>query len=241
MIRLHVIAEGQTEEEFINSVLGPHLCTFEIYANARCVETSRKRRIYSGRDLTKINRGGLLQYEKAKNDLLRWMREDQKCDSFFTTMLDLYAIPCDFPGFADAAKKTNPYERVSIIEEAFEANIQTIRDDPRFIPYIQLHEFEALLLSDPGKFKFRFSGCEQAIQKLVELSDQFDSPELINDGNETAPSKRIIELIPEYKGVKASAGPLIAKYIGLPKILEKCTHFSEWVEKLKALRPINIS
>jgi len=60
MIRLHVIAEGQTEQLFVKNVLTPHLAAFNIYSDARSVLTSKDKRAH------KEYRGGLLNYHKAK-------------------------------------------------------------------------------------------------------------------------------------------------------------------------------
>ena len=62
-----------------------------------------------------------------------------------------------------------------------------------------------------------------------------DTPEKIDDGQHTAPSKRIINEIPEYKHAKATAGPIIANEIGLPTMRRKCPHFNEWLAKLEQL------
>lgn len=224
MIRLHVIVEGQTEEAFVNRVLASHLGHFNISAiDVRCVETGRRK--------AKIYRGGLSDYRKVRKDITLWMKEDQKADAYFTTMFDLYALPEDFPGFVQAKKCATPYERVLMLEAEFEKDIA----HPRFVPYIQLHEFEALLFSDPLKFDWEFINHDKAIQKLVEISASFDSPELIDDHLDDAPSKRIIKEIPEYYGRKSSAGPAIAEKIGIEILREKCSHFSDWLTKLQAL------
>lgn len=157
------------------------------------------------------------------------MAEDR--EAVFTTMIDLYALPRDFPGFADAARVADPYVRVRRLEQALADDI----GQPRLIPYIQLHEFEALLLSDPEKFDWQYIDHDQAISRLVELARQFDSPELIDDGEATAPSKRIIAQIPEYRYQKAAAGPVIASHIGVQTIRDRCPHFGEWLAKLEAL------
>ena len=80
------------------------------------------------------------------------MKEDRKPDAFFTTMFDLYALPVDFPGYEDACNCSNPYLRVERLEEEFLKDIGSTN----FIPYIQLHEFEALVLTDPSKLLDRF-------------------------------------------------------------------------------------
>ncbi|WP_129630991.1 DUF4276 family protein [Candidatus Oscillochloris fontis] len=223
MIRLHFIVEGQTEETFVNRVLSHFLGQYMISVDVRRIETSRR----SG----KIYRGGITEYIKIKKDVTLWMKEDQNNDAFFTTMFDLYALPNDFPEFTLAKQSNDAYDRVEIMEQAFEKDIS----DPRFIPYIQLHEFEALILSDPRCFDWEFINHNKAISQLIEVCSQFDSPELINDNPNTAPSKRIIQLIPEYQGRKSSAGSLIAEKIGIPSIAAKCPHFAAWLKRLVAL------
>lgn len=74
-----------------------------------------------------------------------------------------------------------------------------------------------------------------AIQRLKNIVNAFGSPELINEGNETAPSKRIIKEIPEYKDNKVLIGPTVAKEIGLPILRERCVHFNEWINKIESL------
>src|SRR5437870_1001687 len=133
MARLHVLAEGQTEEITVRRFLALYLGSHSVYADARSVETSRSR--------MHIYRGGLINYQKARGDLQRWMKEDSASDCYFTTMFDYYALPLDFPGREDAQMLSDPYDRVQRIESAFANDV----NDPRFIPYIQLHEFEALI------------------------------------------------------------------------------------------------
>lgn len=220
--RLHIVAEGQTEEAFVNQVLSHHFGEHNVTVDVRTVETSRRRYL--------IHRGGLFNYQRAKRDLERWMREDRNEDAFFTTMFDLYALPEDFPGYP-AAQRFPPYNRVTTLEAAFQQEIKHLR----FIPYIQLHEFEALLLSDPEKFDWFFIDHERSIRQLIKLANEVESPELIDDGPITAPSKRIIQLIPEYAGQKASVGPLIAAKIGLPAMRARCPHFDSWLQRIEAL------
>ncbi|HEY4722728.1 MAG TPA: DUF4276 family protein, partial [Anaerolineae bacterium] len=100
---------------------------------------------------------------------------------------------------------------------------------------LQLFEFEALILSDPARFEVRFVEHAVGIRGLIEECSPYSSPELINDGEATAPSKRIIARIPDYEGSKRSAGPLIAGKIGLPTIRQKCPHFNAWLAKLESL------
>lgn len=224
MIRLNILTEGQTEEAFVTEVLAPELATKNIAARARCVTTGRDRR---RRDI--VYRGGLPNYGRVRRDLERWMAEDPT--AVFTTMFDLYALPRDFPGFEAAHRLQEPYERVRTLEAALGNDIGA----PRLIPYVQLHEFEALLFADPTKFDWEYLEHERQISKLVEISDAHDTPELINDGPNSAPSKRIIALIPEYAFQKASAGPLIAHAIGVERMRDRCPHFADWILRLESL------
>ena len=221
-VRLHFVVEGQTERRFVESTLRPHLANRSIWVDARCVQTSRTR----GRK----HSGGIQGYVRAKGDIERWMREDQNADARFTTMFDLYALPGDFPGYEAAGQARDPYARVRRLEDALGEDIS----DQRFVPYLQLHEFEALLFADPEKLEERFDQHSPEIRRLVQVAERCD-PELINDGIETAPSKRIIREIPEYESDKASSGPIVAERIGLTTLRMKCLHFSEWIGKLEAL------
>ncbi|MBI3737067.1 DUF4276 family protein, partial [Candidatus Sumerlaeota bacterium] len=140
------------------------------------------------------------------------------------------------PSYADSQKIADCYECVGLLESALERDIS----DPRLIPYIQMHEFEALLFSDPSKFLHQYPGRTNAIKELERIVTATGNPELINDGETTSPSKRIIALIPEYEFRKSSDGPIISSHIGLEVMREKCHHFNEWltrIEKLSAISP----
>ena len=221
-VKLNCIAEGQTEEAFVNEVLKPHLSYMSVWVNPIVVRTGYRRNV--------VYRGGLKTYARAKNDITRLLKQDRNPDTRFTTMFDLYALPTDFPGYPNAVQN-DPYQRVKALEDALGEDIP----DRRFIPYIQLHEFEALLLSDPRKLDAQFDDRGDGISRLVEVVSQFSSPELINDGINTAPSKRIISAIPKYEGRKVSAGPLVAKNIGLSTLRSKCAHFADWLDRLESL------
>lgn len=224
-LRLNFIVEGQTEERFVNMVLRNHFAVQSIVAVAHCVTTRRDRRARHVK-----YRGGLTTYRHARDDIRRWVREDKSGSARFTTMFDLCDLPADFPGYPDAAGELDPYERVEILETALGEDI----GDRRFIPYIQLHEFEALLFSDAEKLDTQFPEYSVEIRRLAATASTLGSPELVDDGRTTAPSKRIAAAIPEYESRKASAGPIVAAKIGLPALRSQCRHFREWLERLAA-------
>lgn len=144
-------------------------------------------------------------------------------------MFDLYALPEDFPEFNACGALQDPYKRIECLELALMEDI----GGTRFIPYIQMHEFEALVLADPQQLDWEYLEHDDAIARLVAMVGT-QNPELINHGRQTAPSKRIIQEIPEYEHDKTS-GALIAARIGLSTLRARCPHFSYWVETLERL------
>jgi hypothetical protein len=223
MVRLHAIVEGQTEEEFFNSILRPHLASSQVYVDARCVETGRRgNRIY---------RGGLLDYGRARKDICLWMKEDQNPDAYFTTMFDMYALPTDFPGYDEARRQTDPLARAEKLEQSLKKDIT--HHLGQFLPYVQPHEFEALLFTDPDSFRYAFPERHEGCQELQRVRQEFPSPEHIDDGSETAPSKRILAVFADYD--KVQDGPLLAQHMGLERIREECKHFNDWLEGLEGL------
>ena len=227
MKRLHITAEGQTEESFVKKTLADFLGYYNISTDVRCVLTSKDNR---RQDVQ--HRGGMTNYVKAKNDIVQWLKEEQgNKDVCFTTMFDLYALPDDFPGFAEAKSQVDPYQKVNVLEQAFAADI----NDERFIPYIQLYEFETLLFSCPQKFDIEYIGDQKSIDVLIKIAEEKGNPELINNGPATAPSKRIINVFPDYANNKPAIGSMVAHEIGMNRLMQSCKHFSDWVERLKSI------
>jgi hypothetical protein len=218
--RLYITVEGQTERKFADDVLHPHLAGYSLDVRSRVVLTNRK--------LGK--RGGILDFARIRDDLRRLMREDDNDDALFTTMVDLYALPPEFPGWSDARKKTRPAERVAVLEAAFAAEL----GDRRFHPYIQLHEFETLLYCDLSQLELRIPNSESSI-KALSRNVAGIPPEEINEGATTAPSKRIIEHLPIYERTKVRIGAPAAAAIGLSTLRAQCPHFEQWVRGLEEL------
>jgi hypothetical protein len=217
-VRLYITVEGQTEKQFADTVLKPHLANYRIDARPRVVVTNRK--------LGK--RGGILDYAKIKGDVTRLMREDADTACRFTTMVDLYALPPQFPGWSEAEKKAMPVERVRALEKAMLEEIGS----SRFLPFIQLHEFEALLYCDLDELEKRIVGSSSGIAALRKDVAEM-APEDIDEGDTTAPSKRIIRHVPIYARNKVRVGAPAAAAIGLANLRAKCPHFSEWIGKLE--------
>jgi hypothetical protein len=225
MVRLYLFAEGQTEQIFARRVLTPHLAAFKVYLHHPVLVANARRKGV-------VHRGGGHRYLPMKNDIVRFLRQDSSSEAFFTTMIDLYGIRPDFPGLSDAERLRNsPLSRVDYLEKMFAQDLC----DRRFIPYIQLHEFEAYLLSRPEKFRLYYPAADRSIAALKATADKYTTPELIDDGQRTAPSKRIIAEFPDYEDAKTVVGTQVAEAIGLEVIRKKCPHFNSWLSKLEAL------
>ena len=219
MVRIHVLVEGQTEETFANNVLLPHLMQRQVYLYPRQVGKPG-------------HRGGIGEYQRARQDILNTLKQD--VDAFCTTMFDYYGMPGTWPE-REVAKQKPFVEKPVTIEKAILADVVSALgqsfDSCRFIPYVQMHEFEALLFSNP---KLLAEGLELPDDSEVQhIRSQFQSPEEINDSKETAPSKRILRLNTGYS--KVTDGVLISQKIGLAVMRSQCDHFNEWIRKLEAL------
>jgi hypothetical protein len=220
MKRLHILVEGQTEETFVREVLAPHLQRFGLYPTVSILQTKR---LLSGHKY----KGGVSSYAKIRRDLLPLLRDTSLVA--VTTLLDFYGLPADFPGQADTSKLSDCYEKVAYCEQSFADDI----NHPRFIPYLMLHEFEAMLFTAPGQIAAEFPETH-CLPQLESIKEQFPTPEEINDGHETAPSKRLRGIFGDaYQ--KTLHGPLIILGIGLQQIWDECPHFAVWITKLEAL------
>ncbi len=224
MIELYVFCEGPTEQRFCNLVLRTHL--FPV-GNDGVVHTPK---IANSKRRGVTSRGGIGKYATLRRDISNELRRHRRPHVFFTTMIDLYGLPKDFPGKADRIRDpANPTPYVKALEAAFQSDI----DDDRFIPYLQLHEYETLLFADPDALVPSFENCQKAVREMKAIVSSVLSIEHIDDGESTAPSKRITAVLPAYSGRKTSAGPQIAERIGMPVLREKCPHFHDWISRLE--------
>ena len=213
-----ILVEGQAEETFVREILGPYLSGRGVYPQAKLVTPKR---VKSGSDF----KGGIVSYGKVRNDIIRLLGDTSA--EVVTTMIDFYGLPDSFPG-----RPTLPagscYDQVAFLEEAFRKDI----NHQKFLPYLMLHEFEAMLFVAPEKIAQAFP----RINKYAELSvikAEFESPEEIDDDPKTAPSRRIQGFFPGYQ--KTLDGPLIILEIGLDQIRSECPHFNDWIESVERL------
>lgn len=210
--RLYIVVEGQTEEEFVKNLLVPYFQESGIYVFPVIIHTS------------KGQKGGFVNYDHLRNDLLKLLKS-QGSDIIVTTFVDFFRCP-ELPDNESRKNIADHRYKVSEMEKAIGRDI----DDRRFYPYIQLHEFEALLFSSDCGFKKYFS--ERSTVELQKIIGAYPDPEDINSTPDGAPSKRLLRIVPEYD--KVIYGNIIALEIGLKVIMEKCPRFRKWIETLVA-------
>ena len=205
-----IICEGPTEEVFCSNLLPQYLqnsCRIEI-------------RLL----------GGNCNWQRIK-DMVEKALKQQK-NALVTTFFDYYGVKTKkFPNWKETVgiNKANVRERIEILEsgmlEEIDSNLRY-----RFIPYVQLHEFEALLFNNIEVFDEMFELEQYDRAELLNIFNEFPDPEMIDQGTETSPSHRLIKIIPAYR--KVIQGNAIAEKIGIEQIRQKNKHFNDWIEQL---------
>lgn len=221
MKKIFVVTEGQSETNFVNKVMAP-------YFSGRCILIPNTVITKTDHRHGKMYKGGVANYKQIRNTLAKTLANASKNEnSYVTTMFDFYCLPEDVPGMADVKKVNDPYDKVELIER----EIQKAEgyDGKFFFPYIELHEFEAMLFSDVTKLEEVY--FEYDLTALKECAETQNNPELIDGGKETAPSKRIINCINGFD--KAGGGVEALEKIGIGNIAKKCKHFSDWIKHIE--------
>lgn len=227
-MRLFVHVEGQSEETFVNEVLGPHLLAHGVLdVRAKIVGNARLRQ----------NRGGIKPWQDVRREIVRHLKSDAGCTS--TTMVDYYALPQGEHGAWPGRIAANalPFAaKGAVVEQGMlaeiSADLELAPDRCRFIPFVLMHEYEALLFSDCNAFAFAIGKDDLATQ-FQTIRNMFETPEHINDSPITAPSKRIIALCPGYQ--KPLSGAVAALEMGIARIRGECPRFDAWVSQLEGL------
>ena len=165
------------------------------------------------------------------------LREDPRCVA--TTMVDYYGMPQDgqaaWPD-RTVARTREPSQRSETVEAAIAADVGREMgesfDRRRFIPYVVMHEFEALLFSDCDGLA-RGVGCPDLASSFQAILNHCGTPEEIDDSPDCAPSKRIERILPAYQ--KSLHGNLAALEIGLRAMRAECPGFRSWLGRLESL------
>lgn len=223
MRRVVIVCEGQTEEAFISRVMVPAFVEAGILLQGITVETSPG------------HKGGAMRYDRLRPALRNALANGRV--AAVTTLIDLYKLAPDFPGYGAALPLPTLAERLRALESQLHADVVAHCgcNPARFIPHVQPHEFEALLFSDVSVLTGLEAGWAAAAPALVQARMAAPTPEEINNGYETKPSARLETLLrnPSYR--KLRHGPIAAERIGLARIESECPHFAGWLAQLRIL------
>lgn len=200
MIRLAIVAEGQTEAKFVRGVLANHLVSCNVHS-------------------TPVVMGGNVSVQR----LALFMARLYGSHNAVTSLVDFY-------GFKQRGSANADELETKILEQVHK-NIRRDWDERKVLPYVQRHEFEALLFADVDAF-LSIDVDEESVGRLQGVRSQFATPEDINDDRDTAPSKRISQIVPYNK---AADGPVVAAEVGLKKMRSACPRFRGWLAQLEAL------
>jgi hypothetical protein len=215
MKNIYIYCEGQTEETFINNLLQPYLLNFKVYVNPVICRSGKRRDI--------IYKGGTRNYQKIKKELSNLCKEHK--NETVTTMFDYYGLPTDTPGLESECN--NLFDKVAHIEESIKTDLCM----DNLLVNLTVHEFEGLLFSDVSAFE---SVTEvKQIELLKAVRAEFETPEHINNSNNTAPSKRLFSIISGYSKIRH--GMTVSEKIGIEVMIRECGHFSNWINKLKEI------
>lgn len=220
MIRVHVICEGQTEEMFVNELLAPAFIGQGIHLIPALVGKPG-------------HKGGNFQFQRLLTDVRNRLLGDRT--AYCTTFFDYYGLPQEFPGKNTQPGQADIVDKAQALQIAMvEELTRSIGEGPmrRFLPFVQMYEFEALLFSDPhalaqGIYRPGLSAA------LSQIRTSFGTPEHINNSPITAPSKRIIALAPGYQ--KPLLGSLAAIEVGLEAMRNQCGLFNDWLIRIESL------
>jgi hypothetical protein len=221
-IDVMVIVEGKTEQIFIRELLSPYLAPQGIYLHPAILGTVGKK-------------GGDVTFSLVQKDICNHLK--QRPDTYITLMIDYYGIKKikEWPGLAESKKQREHSQKAQIINEETAKKIQKDLPDQnrehRFIPYVSMHETEALYFCDPATIAEALNIKQTEIESILR---ECGEPEAINDNSETAPSKRLIKLSHD-KYRKTTIGIAMAKRIGIPRMRERCPLFNEWISKMENL------
>jgi Domain of unknown function (DUF4276) len=185
MTRLLILVEGITEEKFVNVTLAPYLASFGVQCTAIPNTTSRT-------TAGSKRSGGVITWGKVEKNLQNLFSGNK--NDWVTTLLDFYKIPKDTPSYADLSLLKTPQEQVSCLQNGMREQFPYTR---KFIPFVTLHEFEALLFSDLDITTSYFPEHPAALEQLAKaLSDVAGNPEQINHGKTTHPFARLCTSFP---------------------------------------------
>jgi hypothetical protein len=227
-MNLFIYVEGQEEGLFVNRVLRDHSRHSGIVIQKPILAaTSFRIGDDNGADVTV---GGVTNYEAIREDIVsQFATGDIKATDVLTTLIDRYALPAGFPGHQEAiAQGLTGGKKAAHIERAWKAGI----GEANFFPYLQAHEFEALVLTRPSVLADYYPEHVAGIERLRSECAPFPTPEDINETKATSPSHRILNHVPTYQKID---GFRHLQDIGVAELKAHCPRFKKWLERCETI------
>ena len=223
---IYIVVEGQTEQTFVRDVLAPQMADKGIYLHSALIGKPG-------------HKGGYVRFDRAKIDICNFLR--QQNDTYISTMFDYFRIDSKWPGIEEVHRQVQNGATLTAIDKAEIIETATRNEivmtfpgcdlENRFIPYIEMHEFEALLFSDADILAEK---TEIDVSQILRIIGEYNNPEEINDDPVKGPSKRLKELKNGYR--KVAMGKTVSEAIGIQAIQRQCPHFNNWLTKLEHLK-----
>jgi len=219
LVEVIVLVEGPTESRFVKQILAPYMAEKGIYLTPVVLDKPGES-------------GGDVKFVRAKNDIERHLK--QRPNTFVTLLVDYYGIRNDWPGYAESKQQTLHTQKSEVMNQKTAKEVERLFSElspnRRFIPYVSMHETEALYFSDPACLAEKLGVNQSRVDAIL---SECGEPEQINNHYETKPSKRLEELSSRFK--KTTTGISIATEIGIPKMRKACPLFNNWVTTLEQL------
>jgi hypothetical protein len=222
IVEVKILVEGQTEKLFIETLLCPYFLNRKIFLFPILLSKPGEK-------------GGDVRFVRVQKDIGIHLKQRQ--NTYITLMVDYYGIGQDWPGFEKTKLQTTHSQKAETMNMETAKKVQELFPEQnreyRFIPYVSMHEIEALYFSDPASIS-QIMNIERA--EIESILRKCGEPEAINDSSETAPSKRLKKLSPKFN--KITTGVDIAKAVNIQRMRERCPLFNEWISKIENLKPL---
>ncbi len=223
-IEVMVIVEGKTEQTFIKNIVAGYLGHKGIGIRATQVSKPGQK-------------GGDVRFQRVVKDLEIHLK--QRSDTFVTTFVDYYGVK-EWPGIDDIPPQATPDVIAKKIYDATKKEVVALfseqQAERRFIPFMAIHEFEALLFSDADMLSTKLG---ISVSKVESVLSECGSPEAINNNPKTAPSKRLDAWSNNGKFRKTTTGIDIAMEIGVEKMREQCPLFNSWLQNFETIQRVS--
>ena len=179
----------------------------------------------------KGEKGGDVRFARVKTCVGNFLK--QRSDTRVGTFFDYYGLK-EWPSLdevrsaqglstADIAKRLNDSAMAELRREFPELNVAN-----RFVPFLAVHEFEALLFSDTLLLATVLGIDVTLVEGTLQ---EYGSPEAINTRPDKIPSRQIEKWL-DGRYIKTVQGVAIADKIGIDKMRTACPNFDDWLNRL---------